>query len=147
MEQSTNAILFYGYCWEEEMEYPWDDSEADEQDNETDWEERYAIAKGLGPYPLDKSDKEKRAYWDAQKKLVEISGCVVGSHCHHDASMPYVAIKASEVEAHRGYPEGVNDNHLTINAGWKTQLDTFCAVMGITTPQDKPRWWLVSYWG
>ena len=59
MGQSTNAILFYGYCWTEETSRPWtigdDDDEDDEDvdnedvvtdDSDDDWESRYARAKG-----------------------------------------------------------------------------------------------------
>lgn len=65
MSVSTDAILFYGYCWDEESRNPWeisldadmDSEEADEQDDEDededDWEARYARAKRCLP-PSDK---------------------------------------------------------------------------------------------
>lgn len=72
MGQSTNAILFYGYCWDAERRCLWnpdedeedegddddyeddDDEEEDEEDyddeddeDEGDWEKRYAALKGV----------------------------------------------------------------------------------------------------
>jgi len=62
MGQSTDAILFYGYCWEDETSRPWTigaddvneddgrDEDEDEDDAEDDeWEARYARGKGCLP--------------------------------------------------------------------------------------------------
>ncbi len=57
MGVSTNAILFYGYCWDDEAHTPWEidrndgDKGADENENtdENDWETRYARTKGCLP--------------------------------------------------------------------------------------------------
>jgi len=60
MGTSTDAILFYGYCWDEETRYPWeigtDEGAADDDDDDNDdndWEARYARTKGCLP-PSDK---------------------------------------------------------------------------------------------
>lgn len=77
MGQSTNAILFYGYCWEEENSKIWtvaaprdeeeedgdddedyeedeededgyeDDDDCEDEDEEDDWEKRYCALRGL----------------------------------------------------------------------------------------------------
>ena len=65
MGVSTNAILFYGYCWDDEAHSPWevdqtdddndedddeeDDDESDNEEDENDWEARYARLKGCLP--------------------------------------------------------------------------------------------------
>jgi len=62
MGQSTDAILFYGYCWMEETSRPWtigaddvdedDDRDEDEDDDDADddeWEARYARGKSCLP--------------------------------------------------------------------------------------------------
>ena len=53
MTVSTDAILFYGYWWDEETRNPWEIGRVndDEDDNKVDnaedgWEERYARTKG-----------------------------------------------------------------------------------------------------
>lgn len=59
MGESTDAILFYGYCWDDETDRPWeigsennspDDDDADEDDKtDKDWKDRYARTKGCLP--------------------------------------------------------------------------------------------------
>lgn len=63
MGVSTDAILFYGYCWDEEdVRNPWeigresddeddasDTSDKEEEEDDDDWEKRYARLKGCLP--------------------------------------------------------------------------------------------------
>lgn len=56
MGTSTDAILFYGYCWDEETSRPWqiggdtsDDEDDEDNDEKDDWEARYARAKNCLP--------------------------------------------------------------------------------------------------
>ena len=57
MGVSTDAILFYGYCWDDEdVSSPWkigddvaEDENEDEDEDKDDWESRYARAKGCLP--------------------------------------------------------------------------------------------------
>lgn len=91
MGQSTDAILFYGYCWTEETRRPWTIARDDEstEGDDVDWEERYAKALGedapTEPYPetrdrrghqrADLTAEEQAvvakysAYWDRQRDL------------------------------------------------------------------------------
>ncbi len=32
MGTSTDAILFYGYCWDEERRHPWEDDEYEDEE-------------------------------------------------------------------------------------------------------------------
>ena len=147
MGQSTDAILFYGYCLEEGTELL-----ADEFDG--DWEEAYARKMGLSPpvEPFPEKDgpgtaaiKAKyAAYWEAKRHLATKSGAVIGYHCSGDYPMPYVAIRASEIRAHCGYEREVVS--LAVQPEWRAMLDEFCRIMNIT-PNGEPKWWLVSYWG
>ena len=52
MGVSTDAVLFYGYCWDDEAPSPWEDDadgNEDADENATDWETRYARLKGCLP--------------------------------------------------------------------------------------------------
>lgn len=141
MGTSTNAILFYGYYWEEEIDL----LEGDEES--LDWKYRFAAAKGLGAYPYDMPRSVQDAYLKRRKALIAASNCTLGYHCGNGKDRPFVAIAGSVIEARRGYPEGVKADHLAVDPVWKGQLDAFCEALGLTPPQDKPDWWLVSYWG
>lgn len=140
-----------------ETSRPWTIGTDVENDDDEDWEERFARSKGLArpakPYP-DVSDRSTSAeavratysvYWAAKWKLVEISGCEVGTHCSGDCPMPYVAIKASEILSHRGCMNEVTS--LAVDSSWNTLLADFCAALGIKTEGMRPAWWLVSDWG
>lgn len=151
MGQSTDAILFYGYCWDEESLYPWDDEEEEE------WEERLATRLGAptepsAAYPSDNDTspdagvlrKAFSAVWDARREKRDSINVAMSSHCSGECSMPFIHVKDGFTKAWRGYPKEVPP--LTIKPEWDGQLDEFCRLMGITPPQDKPRWWLVSDW-
>jgi hypothetical protein len=159
--QSTNAILFYGYCWDEENVELFDRQEGDE----SDWPKLVLRKRGVknpwDDYPeqeyakMSWSDREAAsdrwreehlanldAWHEAQKAVEEEFGVVVDSHCSGDCPMPYIS--AFRLVAHRGYPKEVFD--LDVKLDWDRNLRKFIEEFGITPPQDKPRWWLVSDW-
>ncbi len=166
MTTSTDAILFYGYCWEEETSKPWNIGKEDDEETETesDWEARYASAKGLvhptEPYPDSGSgpitnqrsytpeDRQivgkYQAYWDKSRVLIEASLCVVETHCSDECPMPYVAIKTSVILSSRGSMTEVKS--LTVDSGWDAALADFCHTLGIDVSSMRPAWWLVSDW-
>lgn len=165
MGQSTDAILFYGYCWTEETARPWSIGRDDSGDGEDDgWEERYARALGtpaptsaypetrdrMGRQRTDLSPAEQSvvadysAYWDRQRALVEASCCAVGTHCSGDCPMPYVFITTSEIRTWRGHMNEVKS--LAVGSDWNDKLAAFCKTMGIDVAAMQPAWWLVSNW-
>lgn len=174
MGQSTNAILFYGYAWEEEESKPWNIGKEFEgegyDDSDEDWEERYARLRGLAPpsrpfpprevprtrengfssTPTDYTAEEQsiideyRAFWKAKGELVETEPCAVDSHCSGDCPMPYVAIKDSVTTAHRGSVEHITS--LDVGPTWEADLRAFCERMGIDVGDQAPGWHLVSMW-
>jgi hypothetical protein len=157
---STNAILFYGYCWKIETDRPWTigNEDDDEHPDEDGWEERYAIRCGLmpplHPYPTRESTSytvkeqaaidEHSSYWAAKRALTEAARCEVGTHCSSECPMPFIAVKASIRESRRGFVTAIDG--LAVDSAWNAQLEEFCALMEIPT-QAAPRWYLVSYWG
>lgn len=156
MGQSTDGILFYGYCWDEEGAELWADGQENEDGESEDAEERYArligIPRPTAEYPerdnhTPEAERARSAfsdYWDAKGKAVEASGVEVDRHCSGECPIPYVAVTASKTTARRGYPETIKT--LDVGVGWDKMLADYCALMGITPPQEKPGWWLVSMW-
>jgi len=168
MGVSTDAILFYGYCWDaEDTPNPWKIEDDNEDD---DWETCYARAKGClpptTPYPertvqptrengynstpKDYSNAEKKiikehtAYWEAKRKIVEASPCLVDRHCSASCPMGYVAVRVSVTCSNRGFPHEITS--LAVDPAWKDQLVEFCATLSIKTKGMKAAWWLVSDW-
>ena len=159
MSESTDAILFYGYCWSDELLHPWS---TDDDDDDEEWEDRYSLAKGLAPplkeyptrttkdysTPTDYSDEEKsiieqhRSYWKARAELVESSGCTIDWHCDDYCKIPYVAVRESEIINSRGDASEINS--LYVHQGWNNQLEDFCKVMGFNTDGMKLTWWMAS---
>lgn len=173
MGQSTNAILFYGYRWTEETSKPWTigSEDADEDaDEDTGWEERYALTQGCSPpstpypsrevprtrengynsTPKDYSRAEQAiideytAYWKAERNIIESAPCLVGTHCSGECPMPYVAISAAHTVTYRGDMNEITS--LAVDPAWVHQLEVFCKALGIKTAGKKAAWWLVSDW-
>src|ERR1700755_3512248 len=98
---SRDAILFSGYCWDEEEYSLWQADDDNKENEENEWEARYARAKGLLPpttpfpqrvvtptrengwssTPKDYTPAEQaiideyRAYWKAKMRLSQAAKC------------------------------------------------------------------------
>lgn len=173
MGVSTDAILFYGYCWHEEGASIYGErgeSDADDDDDgDRYWPERVLANRGV-KNPYDDFPKEIEAIrnydekrrkgdewfaanrpsldaWYKAKRDVEIEfGCSIGQHCSGDYPMPYVFVNASITRAARGYPKEITS--LSVGDDWNEKLAKFVAELGIVPPEgQEPKWWLVSYWG
>jgi hypothetical protein len=153
--QSTDAILFYGYCWDDQATLWLDGQEGGDGEAE-DAEDRYArligIQRPAAEHPADDDDSvaaqgvkaEFRVYWDKKREACKAAGVVAGEHCSNVHPIPYVAVSESKVRATRGHPKQIEP--LVVGADWDAKLATYCTIMGITPPQEKPGWWLVSMW-
>ena len=141
MGQSTDAILFWGILVDQdECECPWSYSE------DMEWEGVYAQRKaGICEPSNDFSDATRtkyHEYLDKRGAIVKESGCIIDSHCSGDYPMHYVAMRASQLEAHRGFPKKVES--LSIDENWEQLLQSFCEIMEIEW--SLPSWYLVSDW-
>ena len=172
MGTSTNAILFYGYCWQEEgvRLLP----EVEEGQDQPEWMEIVLVKRGfinpwsafpefeVNKFAADGGYKEKRAKeeawtaehrveidtWYADKRAVEAEFDVdLHYHCSGECPMPYVSVRATGKSACRGYPQEVTAADLAVGADWDAKLNRWMAEMGIKKPHESPKWWLVSYWG
>lgn len=173
MGQSTDAILFYGYCWDEEMPTQalyipgWDEQSEDESDP-PEWSEIIAQGRGKADpwknFPAgieqirDYDERRKAAdQWvkDHQDELDEWSGlkasimkefgCDIDDHCSSECSMPFVYVLDSIVRANRGHPEQLLSNRLNVSEEWDRMLTRFISELGIDVPGIRG-WWLVSDW-
>jgi hypothetical protein len=169
MGQSTNAILFFGFCWDEESKSPWNiGKDYDDHDDEDDsWEDRYARLKGLTEptvkYPERRAKdgysspkdeeytpdelaakKAHQAFWAEKSALTEKLGVEIDTHCCSDAPMPYVCIKASKTVTYRGDMNEITS--LEVKPEWEPELRAFCEFMGIDISKAKAAWWMVSDW-
>lgn len=175
MTVSTDAIIFYGYAWDEETDAPWtigadsdsnedEDLEADSDADDQGWEERYAIRMGAKPPELPYPEKgydyqgtytpeeqaaidAHKAFWDERRRLVDACPCKVDSHCSNDYKMPFVCIKDSYICNSRGDMTELTQDQFEIEPHWNDELKKFCKLMGITPPAGGPKWYLVSWWG
>lgn len=95
----------------------------------------------MGPY--EGNEEAYSAFWARKHELVKDSACCIDTHCHHECSMPFVAITALYRCAHRGHPKVIAP--LKIEADWDEKLRAFCELMDL--PFRQPQWWLASYWG
>ena len=173
MGVSTDAILFWGYCWaEERSDLPGasiyrdakprdeDKEEEEEEDEEEEWPERLLVARGIAnPYTdapafepdwsayRAKNAARFEAWHQAQSHIRAEFGCDIGSHAHIDYSMPYVCVDASYVVAQRGCPEPIDAQRMRVGDDWPERLRAFIEALDIVPPEgQEPGWWLVSYW-
>lgn len=129
MGTSTDAILFYGFSFEDDDAPEWI------EEGEETWEEKYAIAHGVNP------ENHKKA-WD----IANQSPCELNYHCYIDYPMYLIAIKKTKITANRGGPEEISEKHFKTEKSWDKEIRDFCKILGVTPP-EKFGWYLVSYWG
>jgi hypothetical protein len=168
MGVSTNAVLFYGYCWQDECRL-FDDSQG--------WDRLAALKRGhkdpWDDFPKDLGDSSHPNYvrdyharnaaiekwkaghraeldgWHELLRGIEAEfGVELDSHCSGECPMPCLYVKGTETTARRGYPVEMNpDTDFAIGADWQAKLDRWLAEFGVEKPHPEPKWWLVSYWG
>lgn len=170
MGQSTNAILFYGYCWDDETSRPWTIGKEYDDEDEDGWDDRLARIRGLtepartyptrevprtrdngwDATPKDYSPEETsiieewRSYWAAKRAIAAASPVEVLTHCSGECPMPYVCVKEARIVSARGDMTEVFP--LDVDPQWKWSLLEFCEEMGIDVSEKEPAWWLVSNW-
>ena len=150
MGVSTDAMLVYGYVWDDECElYPGAD--------EDEWEEVVLRKRGV-PNPWDSHEstpgwvQDHRAEldaWSAAKKFVAAEfGVDIDQHGSDQWAVPIVKISGAGRRAARGYPEEMTSGDLAVGEDWDEKLTAFCDEVGIDVSEAKgPGWFLLSWWG
>jgi len=161
MGVSTDAILFFGYCWNEEKyellegEEDWEEVVLKRRGIESPWKDHpgddpslsYAENRQRGE-EWSTANRERLDAWYAAKKEVGAEfGCDIGRHCSGEYPMPYVYLQASQIRASRGYPKLIRPDAVFLPADIAA-VDRFMNELGIERPEDQlePQWWLVSLW-
>lgn len=170
MGVSTDALLVYGYVWEDEEDIlnPQGDEEGDEERGEREWPEIIAEKRGIADpwksYPAEIERlpyEEKRAKgrewtdahraeldaWSGAKKAITAEyGVEIEHHGSGEWSCPIVC--AAKRRAARGDAHALPADALGVDPEWDGKLARFVADLGIDTSDAQgPGWFLVSYWG
>lgn len=156
MSISTDGEICYGALLDDEIELPWD---GEEFDGEIDswwihflgfepsveiYDRHGDFADGIGRSEIDKYDRELKSF--RQKNPLPIA-CV--NACSGDYPLWIIAIPDSVMTAWRGYPKVFDPAELAEcpTAEWAEIILNFCSNVGILSPEEKPKWYLSSYWG
>lgn len=162
MGVSTDALLFYGYVWDDEHDLLGDlDGPRD-----SDWAEHMLIKRGQlspwreGYYPHSEQDDHKRAMWRAQhraefeawaeaKKAVQAEfGVEVDHHGSDEWKCPLVAIAGTMTRVGRGYPDQILPEQLAVDPAWNDRLQRWVTELGIDLSEAQgPGWFMASWWG
>lgn len=158
MGMSSDAILCFGFAFEEDFEFPWYDAAKEEELNFNDWWLRLRGFKpskelydkvgewidGREPMVEDVSRyyEEKRAFIAADPPPVELV-----THNHYDYPMTILAVPGSVVRADQGEPLAINTAmfNRAFTAEQLAALIQFCEQHNIVTAD--PQWWLCSMYG
>ncbi|PPS86442.1 hypothetical protein [Streptomyces sp. MH60] len=125
MGVSTDAILAYGY------ELPEFDPE------ELEW-----VEEDEDGYTDFHDSVEKRL------RAAGVEGVSVTSHCSVD--YPMYLLTTTERRSWRGSVGKVDAHEMVarpVSEGWDAKLDAAMKALGLTSPQERPSWLLVSDWG
>lgn len=164
MGVSTDAILFYGYVWEDEAEL------FDDNDGETEWEEFLAVRRGIvNPWDAYPQGIERLPYaekraagdqwradhraeldeWRAAKKAIEDEyGVEIDSHGSDEWSVPLIKIAGAGHTAARGNPHQLTATDLAVDPEWDGRLRRFVDDLEIDASEAKgPGWFIASWWG
>lgn len=163
MGVSTDAILFYGYCWDDEAVDLGKLDAANELECFDDWVEHVLADRGVSnpwdAYPEEELSKlpysERQRHGDAwceanktaiehrrraEKVVREDMAVELLSHGSGDYAMPYLS--AWKIVARLGHPRVAELP--AVDPVWREKLDAWLAYFEIEPPQDVPRFWLVS---
>ena len=163
MGVSTDAMLVYGYVWEDEFDLLGEDA------GDKEWTEIIAAQRGITSpwesYPdLNSLAYEERARrgeewreahraeldaWYAAKKAIAAEyGVEIDHHGSDQWSVPVVKIAGAGHIARRGYPHQLVPEDLAIGPEWDEKLHRFIADLGIDTSEARgPGWFHMSWWG
>jgi hypothetical protein len=152
MGQSTNAYLFYGYCWDDE------EGPEDAITNMDEWSERVLAARGhanpwdshpggFSPEWMAANDQAIDDWSDLQKSVQAEAGVNWGRHCSGEYPMRFLHIPESKFTAYCGDMQPITS--LAIGDDWNARLAAHMEAQGAVSPdgENQPGWWLVSYWG
>lgn len=149
MGVSTDALLVYGYVWDDET-----DLLGSEDDGDHAWEEIIAKRRGLtdpwashpGGHRPDwvEAHRAEIDAWNEAKKAIEIEyGVEIDQHGSDQWSVPIIKITGAGYRARRGYPQKLVTRDLIADPDWDAKLQRFITDLNIDTSEAKgPGWFL-----
>lgn len=173
MGVDSDAILFYGYCWEDEgnpLEHHRQPPKEDREEGSIPaWEDIIACKRGhKNPWdhypdedrslPYEERRRQSDAWiaahnaeitaWTELTSAIEKEfGVDIGYHGSSEYSVPYLYVVDTRRRACLGEPKEIDPEALVAGAYEDDLLRRFANELGITLPEGGPQWWLVSYWG
>lgn len=158
MSASTDALLFYGYTWEENVILVHLENNAERDD----WVELLARQRGIvnpwDGFPHDASRPEQQAWkianrnamearWTAKRAIEAEYPVSIGYHGAASWRCPFVYLKETRIRASRGSPVDITDERLIVSPAWNAELGRFLADTGISARDARgPGWFLASWW-
>jgi hypothetical protein len=170
MSTSIEAVLFYGYLWDDDEAYgdvacaihgvDRDDYDPGEH-SLSGWEDIILERRGHVDPWVDfpgGTDAENKAWIAANREAIDRKrqakdaigsefGVDAGWHGHHECSAPHLMIVASKDFAEHMDGLAVTPTTLAVGPLWREQLDRWLAEFGIEPPQPEPQWWIVAVYG
>jgi len=156
MTVSTDGQICYGILFGEDVKFPWDTEEW--QDDIEEWW-TYEVCGYKNPFELYDDDgnylddiwatEEKiDEYYDRKFKFQETHPLPVSlvNYCSGDFPLYILTLPQTIKIAKRGYPEILNSQNFVVSKEEKDSLLSFCFKHGIAISSD-PQWYLSSYWG
>ena len=157
MTTSTDGQICFGLMFEEDTEFPWDDTER--WDDIDDWWLSYVL-KWLPPFELYDEDgeyiggvkppEEKIEQYHREKIAFELKApplpVQLVNYCSAQYPSYILAVPSTCRSASRGYPEAFHPSDLKVNPEEIDALLEFCREYGIEIDSE-PTWYLSSYWG
>ena len=154
MSVSTDVILCYGFSFDEDYEFPWEDSGDSEWDIESWWLESvhgykppFRLFTDDGDYIDGRKPPSERVseYFAHRRAFAKEHPLPIRliMHCHGDYPMWILAAPSSVTVARRGYPEEIHVL-LPVSGEELNALEDFCERWELGG--DGPGWWLVSLW-
>lgn len=157
MGTSTDGQICYGIAFDEGFEFPWHDD--DGGDIESWWIDKvhgykppFECYDADGNYLPGFDDKDPRVneFFDHRRAFAKSHPLPVEevNYCSADYPMWILAVPGTVKSARRGFPEEFDPTKLVVSAEETAALLTFCKEHRIEVlKENKPRWWLSSYWG
>lgn len=170
MGVSTDALLVYGYVWEDEADILGTEDEEGPAGDELEWSEILAGQRGIrnpwADYPAEIDalpyEEQRRqgdawttahrteldAWRDATKAIEAEYGIVIDRHGSDEWSVPVVRIADAGHRAYRGDVHAVGQDALTVDPEWDGRLQRFVTDLSIDVSEAQgPGWFLLSWWG
>lgn len=137
MGTSTNGILVFGFnvCDEDDEPLP------DLLDGYEDFDDLVRDEAGIPEWTENRPD----GYFETVRQALAECPVTLVMHCSYNYPMYILAINGTKKTAHRGYPQEITQEELSVSAESIEKAKAWCAAHGIEW--QEPKWLLCSLWG